>query len=343
MNAKTAAAVAAAVGTVSAVALRRRSAYSFRGRSVIITGGSRGLGLLLARALAAEGAILTLLARDGGELARAKEELAAAGASVAALECDVRSREAVEEAVAWAVEHWGGVDVLINNAGIIQVGPLEHMGLEDFGDAMDTHFWGALYGVMAVLPHMRRQRSGRIVNIASIGGKVAVPHMAPYSASKFALVGLSQGLRHELVKHRIHVTTVSPGLMRTGSTARAQFKGQHEKEYAWFALAGSSPLASISGERAARKIIEACRRGDPELIITPQARALVLANALIPAAVAHALTLVSLLLPEPDSVEGDRRKEGWESRSSRAPATLTRLSDEASVRNNELPLPAAPG
>ena len=319
MHAKTAAAVAAVVGTASALTLSRRSRYSFRGRSVIITGGSRGLGLLLARALAGEGALLTLLARDGRELARAKE------------------------AVAYAVEHWGGVDVLINNAGVIQVGPLEHMTLEDFGDAMDTHFWGSLYAVMAVLPHMRRQKGGRIVNIASVGGKVAVPHMVPYSASKFALVGLSQGLRHELWKQHIHVTTVSPGLMRTGSTARAQFKGQHEKEYAWFALAGSSPLASISGERAARRIIAACRRGEAELILTPQARALVIASALLPAVVAQALALVSLLLPEPDAAEGDQRREGWRSRSSRAPAGLTRLSDEASVRNNELPAPAKPG
>jgi NAD(P)-dependent dehydrogenase (short-subunit alcohol dehydrogenase family) len=312
MNAKTAAAVAAAVGTVSAFALRRRAPYRFRGRSVIITGGSRGLGLLLARAFASEGALLTLLARDRGELSRAKEELAASGASVAALECDVRSRESVEEAVAYAVEHWGGVDVLVNNAGVIQVGPLEHMGVEDFGDAMDTHFWGPLYGVMAVVPHMRRQRSGRIVNIASFGGKVAVPHMAPYSASKFALVGLSQGLRSELFRHGIRVTTVSPGLMRTGSTARAQFKGQHEKEYAWFAVAGSSPLASISGERAARKIVEACRRGDPELIITPQARAMVIANALLPELVAHAVALVALLLPPPEGTEGDAGREGWQ-------------------------------
>jgi NAD(P)-dependent dehydrogenase (short-subunit alcohol dehydrogenase family) len=342
MNTKTAAALAAAVGTASAYALHRRSAYSFRGRSVIVTGGSRGLGLLLARAFAEEGALLTLLARDGAELARAKDELAAAGASVAALECDVRSREAVEEAVGYAVDHWGGIDVLVNNAGVIQVGPLDNMGLDDFGDAIDTHFWGPLYGVMAVLPHMRRQRGGRIVNIASFGGKVAVPHMVPYCASKFALVGLSQGLRSELVRHRIHVTTVSPGLMRTGSTAHAQFKGQHEKEYAWFAVAGSSPLLSISGERAARKIVEACRRGDPELILTPQARAMVIASAVLPELVAHAAALIGLLLPEPDPAAGDERREGWQSRSPRAPAKLTRLSDEASARNNELPAPAAP-
>lgn len=99
---------------------------------------------------------------------------------------------------------------------------------------------------------MRRQRGGRIVNVSSVGGKIGVPHLLPYTASKFALTGLSEGLRVELKRERILVTTVCPGLMRTGSPRNALFRGKHKREYAWFAIADSLPLLSISAESAAR-------------------------------------------------------------------------------------------
>ena len=135
-------------------------------------------------------------------------------------------REDVERAISQTIGHYGSIDVLINNAGIIQVGPLDHMKLSDYDDAMKTHFWGPLFLVLAVLPHMRNQGGGRIVNISSIGGRISVPHLVPYSASKFALAGLSDGLRAELARDQIVVTTVCPGLMRIGSPINAAFKGQ---------------------------------------------------------------------------------------------------------------------
>jgi NAD(P)-dependent dehydrogenase (short-subunit alcohol dehydrogenase family) len=141
--------------------------------------------------------------------------------------CDVREQADVDRAIASAADRFGAVDVLVNNAGIIQVGPMAHMTLADYEDAMRTHFWGPLFAVRAALPHMRRQGGGRIVNISSIGGRLAVPHMLPYSASKFALAGLSDGLRAELAHQKIAVTTVIPGLMRTGSPVNALFKGRH--------------------------------------------------------------------------------------------------------------------
>src|SRR5437879_7816866 len=122
------------------------------------------------------------------------------------------------------------------------MGPIESMNTEYFEEAMLTHFWGPLYSILAVLPEMKAQRRGRIVNISSIGGKISVPHMVPYSASKFALAGLSEGLRAELARHNIVVTTVFPGLMRTGSPVNAMFKGQRPQEYAWFAISDSLPL-----------------------------------------------------------------------------------------------------
>src|SRR5204862_3041411 len=113
---------------------------------------------------------------------------------------------------------------------------------------------------------MRQREKGRIVNIASIGGKIGIPHLVPYCVGKFALVGYSQGLRAELENNGVVVTTVCPGLMRTGSARKAFFKGQSEAEYAWFKISDSLPLLTISAEKAARDILHACQRGDAQAI-----------------------------------------------------------------------------
>ncbi|MEO8522991.1 MAG: SDR family oxidoreductase, partial [Acidobacteriota bacterium] len=255
--------LASAAGLLAALTISRiargRRAISFAGRVVVITGGSRGLGLVIARQLAAEGARLCLLARDEGELDPARVELAAAGAEVLTISCDVRRRADVRAAIDAVLERWPAIDVLINNAGVVQVGPLEHMTTADFENAMATHFWGPLHLMFESVPSMRQRGFGRIVNIASIGGRMAVPHLAPYSASKFALVGLSDAVRTELEPHGIRVTTVSPGLMRTGSPVKVGVTGQHESEYAWFLVADSLPWLSTAVERAASQIVDACR------------------------------------------------------------------------------------
>jgi NAD(P)-dependent dehydrogenase (short-subunit alcohol dehydrogenase family) len=319
---------------------RRRNPYDFHGKSVVITGGSRGLGLVLARELAAAGAKLTLVARDDEELQRAVDDLQARQPFLELLvaQADVRARYQAERAVAMAVERFGTVDVLINNAGIIQVGPLDHMNLSDYEDAMLTHFWGPLYMTVAVLPHMREQGAGRIVNISSIGGRISVPHMVPYSASKFALAGLSEGLRAELIRHNIVVTTVYPGLMRTGSPVNAMFKGRRPQEYAWFAISDSLPLASIAPERAARQIIRACRYGEAELVITMQAKLAILARTVAPEVFADTMALINSLLPTPAPSGGDELRPGRENETKLAgpESPLTALTYEAADDNNEL-------
>ena len=330
---------AALAGTTLALAraVRRRPPIQFRDRVAVITGGSRGLGLLMARELAAEGARVAILARDPAELDLARRELAAIGGlRVLALPCDVGNEDEVRWAIDAAAERFGRLDILINNAGVIQVGPLEHMTVEDFEEAMRVHFWGPLYATLAALPHLRRRQTARIVNVSSIGGRIAVPHMVPYSASKFALVGLSDGLRSELAKEKIYVTTVAPGLMRTGSHVNARFKGRRDEEFSWFAVSDSLPLTSMAGKRAARRILEACRYGEPALTLTPQAKAAAIANALAPNATARLLELVVRMLPGPAGEEGQEARPGWQSTSRWAPSLLTRLSDEAAVENNEL-------
>jgi short-subunit dehydrogenase len=230
---------------------------------------------------------------------------------------------------------FGNVDVLVNNAGVIQVGPLEVMTEEDFEQAMQAHFWAPLNTIMAVLPSMRQRKSGRIVNITSIGGKVAVPHLVPYSASKFALVGLSKGLRAELMKDGISVTTVCPGLMRTGSPRNAEFKGQHRFEYAWFSISDALPLLTVSAENAARQVVHACKRGQAELVISIPAKIAVLFESLFPEAMYQILSVVNQLLPAPGGI-GTQKAKGKESTSAWSPSWLTTLNEEAAVRNNEV-------
>jgi NAD(P)-dependent dehydrogenase (short-subunit alcohol dehydrogenase family) len=330
-------ALGAGAAVLAARLARARHAVDFGGRVVVITGGSRGLGLVLARKFAARGARLVLVARDERELDRARRLLEdEQRAEVLAVPCDVRRKAHVRAAVAQILETWGAIDVLINCAGVIQVGPLEHMQHEDFENAMATHFWGPLNLMFEVVPEMRRRGFGRIVNISSIGGRVAVPHLAPYSASKFALTGLSDAVRAELAPHGIRVTTVTPGLMRTGSPMNAQFKGQHQAEHAWFAISAALPGASVSADRAADQILAACAHGDAALTITPQASAAAALNGLASSAVARIMAIASRLLPGPAGPGGDQMRLGRECESRWAPSLVTTLNDRAAVLNNEV-------
>jgi NAD(P)-dependent dehydrogenase (short-subunit alcohol dehydrogenase family) len=307
------------------------------GRSVVITGGSRGLGLLLAREFGRMGARVTIAARDADELERAALDLADRGGEIRTAVCDLSNRGDVDALIAGAVEHYGGIDVLINNAGVITVGPFDHMSDGDFEESLAVHFWGPLHAMRAALPAMRRAGGGRIVNISSIGGKIGVPHLSSYCAGKFALTGVSESLRAELAADRIFVTTVCPGLMRTGSPFNAWFKGRHREEFTWFAIAGSIPLASIDGARAAAQIADACVHGDAELIVTLPAKLAVMANAVMPECVALAMEATNRLLPAPADQSGDEARPGWQSSSAWAPSRLTRLTERAAAANNELP------
>ena len=320
--------------------------YDFRGKHVLITGGSRGLGLVLARALADRGARLSICSRDAAELVRAVGDLERHGAKAVAVECDVTDRDRMREFVATARRENGPIDVLVNNAGVIRVGPADEMREADFEQSLQTHFWAPLYTMLEVIPDMKARGAGRIVNVASFGGKVAVPHLLPYSAGKFALVGLSTGLQSELARHGIVVTTVCPGLMRTGSHLNAEFKGRSDEEFAWFAAGNATPGLSMSAEAAAEKIIDACAVGDAEAVLGLPAKLAVAAQALCPNLTADVLALVNRhILPAPGG--GIEVVKGKDTHAA-LPDCITRGIDRAAARNNELhpselppPLPVA--
>lgn len=321
---------------------RRRSRLSYgwsdedlRGQTVLITGSSRGLGLALAEEFARKGCNLVLCARNERELARARQQVERLGAEVCAAACDVGQPKQVDHLISLARRHFGRIDILVNNAGTTSVGPLETQTLDDFHEAMDDIFWGTVHPALAVIPAMIERGRGHIVNVTSIGGRVSMPHLLPYSSAKFAAVGFSEGLHAELRRFGVHVLTVVPGLMRTGSHVNAHFKGDHEGEYSWFALGATNPLLSMSAERAARKIVEATRQRRAELVLGWQAKALARAHGASAGLTAEALGLVNLLLPraQPGSTQS---KRGRESESQLTRSALTALGRKAALRYNQM-------
>ncbi len=252
------------------------------------------------------------------------------------LVCDLSTRGEGTRVVEQVIGDRGRIDILVNNAGVIQVGPIEHMLTTDFEEAMDVHFWAPLQTMLAAVPAMKARGGGRIVNISSIGGKIGVAHLVPYCASKFALTGLSTSMRAELAKDSITVTTVCPGLMRTGSPFNAWFKGRHREEFAWFTVSDSMPLLTIDAARAARQIVEACRCGDAELVVSWPAKLAVMANGVAPSVVALGMRITNALLPPPAGADGDAAHSGWQSRSAWAPSRLTRLTEQAAIANNQV-------
>ncbi len=263
----------------------------------VVTGASRGLGFLLARELGRRGHDLVICARSAEGLAAARPDLEATGAAVDTVQCDVSVADDVARLVDTAQQRHGRIDVLVNNAGAIQVGPVGAMRAKEFADALGVMLWGVVHPTLAVLPLLRKQGAGRIVNITSIGGKIPAPHLLPYTTAKFAAVGFSEGLRAELAKDGISVTTAVPGLMRTGSPRNALFSGDRTAEYRWFTLGDSIPLVSMDAERAARRIVDAALRGRPEIILTPAAKLAVRMHGMAPGVITRAAAVVDRLLP----------------------------------------------
>lgn len=318
-----------AVGLTVVAASRRR--YDFAEKVVVITGGSRGLGLVLARELASRGALLGLIARDAIELARARATIES-DSLVQLLPADVTDPAQVEQAFSAAMRRFGRVDVVINNAGQILSAPFDDTSAEDFRAMLDVHFWGTLNVTRAALPYLVQHGDGRIINICSIGGRIPVPHLAAYCASKYAQAGLSAVMAEELRAKGIRVTTVLPGLMRTGSNLHAWFKGDRPREFALFSLVGGAPGTSMSADRAARLIVDAAARGKADVVIPFSVRQLSKIAAWFPNTTVKTLAAVSALMPTRRAGFAAQGRHLSLPKPVRAVATL---NERAADRNNE--------
>lgn len=274
------------------------------GRVAVITGGARGLGLAIARQLAARRMTVVLISRSAEELTRAVTELRSRGCTASAQVCDVRDEGAIKDAVAAVVREHGRLDLLVNAAGVIAVGPFAHTTDDDFKASLDSHFWGPLFAIRAALPALAAHQ-GRIVNVSSIGGRIAVPHLLPYCVGKFALSALSDGLHAELGPAGISVLTVTPGLMRTGSYRNVSVRGRHRAEASWFAVSSATPLTAVDVSTAAARIVRAAIRRQARLTIGLQARTAELASVIAPELTAELSRLAnSWLMPRPSPGHG---------------------------------------
>ena len=198
--------------------------------TVLITGASQGIGKATALLFAREGYDLVLAARQPDRLSGVAQEVQTLGRAALSVPTDVRDPDQVKTLVHKALEQYGAIDVLVNNAGLYISGPVEQFSLSDWHQAVDTNFWGYVHTIQALLPHFLERGSGTIVNLSSIGGKVPVPYLVPYSASKFAVTGLTEALHSELKPKGIHVCGIYPSLIKSSLMERAIFRGKNDQD-----------------------------------------------------------------------------------------------------------------
>ena len=308
----------------------------------LVAGASRGLGLLIAGELGRRGHRVAICARDSETLERAATQLRDDGATVTTYICDVSDRQQVERMIDAVETADGVIDTAIVVAGVIQVGPLDSLSRTHFVEAIDIMLWGPINVGLALASRMRGRGRGRIGVITSIGGLVSVPHLLPYSTAKFGAVGFAQGLRAELAGTGVSVTTVAPGLMRTGSHLRAKFVGNQGREFAWFSAGASMPLVSMDADRAAARIVDGVLAGRAMVVLTPLAQVAMRVNALFPGATAALLNVMSRLLPRApsgatDTVEGHTARGRLPAGGRVAVDGITTLGRRAAARNNEAP------
>lgn len=271
----------------------------------VVAGGSRGLGLAVARELGLAGHRVVITARTADDLRRAADLLDSEGISVITRVHDVRDASGSRDLVAEIESEYGPVETLIMVAGVLKVGPVPDRA-EEYDEPIDIMLRGPINVVHAVLPGMRKRGRGRIGIVTSIAAIIPTPHLVPYTAAKFGAIGFAQGLTEELRGQPISVTTIVPGLMRTGGHWNAEYDGRPSQEYAWFAALSSLPVVSIAAERAAAIIVRAVLAGRTKIIFTPLARLGELAYRVSPGITTGLLGAAGRLLPGP----GDDRAPG---------------------------------
>jgi len=248
----------------------------------VITGAATGIGRALAVRLADEGARLCLADINKVALDVVAHGLSAKGCDVSAYAVDVADRRQVEALCRDVVEHFGRADLLINNAGVALCGDVEEVSLADIEWLMGINFWGMVYGVKYFLPILKQQKKAYIVNLSSVFGMIAPPGEAAYSASKFAVRGFTEALRHELAGTGVQVSTVHPGGIRTGIANSSRVgagtdPGKREQDVAKFEF-----LARTTAEQAAARIVSGVLQGETRILIGRDASQIDLIQRLLP-------------------------------------------------------------
>lgn len=198
--------------------------------TILITGASQGIGKATALLFANKGYDLVLAARESDHLSAASQEVQNLGRQALAVPTDVKDPDQVKTLVDKALERYGAIDVLVNNAGIYVSGPVEEFSLDDWHQTIDLNLWGYIHTINALLPHMLERGTGTIVNLSSIGGKVPIPYVTPYCTSKFAVTGLTEAMHSELKPKGIHVCGIYPSLIDSSFMKRAMFRGKDEQD-----------------------------------------------------------------------------------------------------------------
>ena len=312
----------------------------------LVMGASRGLGLLCAAELLQHGHRVVLSSRNETSLNAARAQLLSKypGAQVDIAPCDISDRQAVQALVQRVETELAPIEVLLTVAGIIQVGPVQAMTLEHFDQAVSTMLMGPVNLTLQVLPHMRERGRGRIGTVTSVGGKVAPPHLLPYSTAKFGAVGFSEGLTAELAGTGITATTIVPGLMRTGSHDAAQFTGDVAREFAWFGPSASLPLLAMDAERAAERMVHGVLEGHTHVMLSPVTQVGSRVHGLAPSFTTRLMGLANRVLPTAPAVdplgpgttvEGRVARQGLTGRARRVVDALSTLGDRAGRQNNE--------
>jgi short-subunit dehydrogenase len=229
------------------------------GKIVVVTGASMGIGEAIAKLFADQGASLVLLSRDAGRVEAARARVGHTERTVA-LACDVRHREEIDRALGLTMHHFQRVDVWVNNAGHGLLDSVAQLDLAACRDMFDTNFFGAIAGMQAVIPVMRQQGSGTIINISSVAGHIPLPFHAAYSATKFALNAMGKAANVELKNDGIHVMTVCPGFVRTAFSENV-VRGNELKRVRPASVRG------ITAERVARATLVGYLKQKREVVV----------------------------------------------------------------------------
>jgi NAD(P)-dependent dehydrogenase (short-subunit alcohol dehydrogenase family) len=287
----------AAAAVFTSVMRRRARRLDLQGLVAVVTGGGRGLGLAITRELLARGCRVAICGREGPLIERSVAALRAEGHDVFGMACDASAPDQVQRFVHSVIEHYGEIDLLVNNAGQCFVGPAAELSPADMDKALRNIFWVHYHPTAAVLPHMRSRLFGRIANITSFGGIVPLPHQAAYVAGKYAATGWSRSLTIELRKEGVLVSTITPPPLRDDAPMYVHFNGEVEGEFSWFTWALTSHLTSATPEKTARTVVDALAHGDRERAVTFMSWLLSRTYGLAPNLVSHVLTWIERGMP----------------------------------------------